>query len=300
MELTDVENALPGLMGGISESASTTTAPELDFSSLYGDAPYEGRETATPSVAAEPEPAKAPDEIAAMRARVEQLEGYARQVGEVQEERNIQWQRSQETAGAYQQAYQQAAQTATLPELNPDDYLGDPKKFTALCQELVNRGVRATMAALGPATNELREARAAAATTMRRSQEAAMEAAKAHLDRANPGLGEEFDTTDQRAIAARLRRLGPDGEYLLADPAQIANAYVMARMESGRGLAPRSPQRAPSAAPAQGSRRPTRTGKVSMDRLPQAAKDVFRTLRIPTQGDFGPDEIAMLREGGIL
>lgn len=303
-DLTNVETELPGLMGGISESAVPTPAPHLDFSSLYGDAPYEGREEAPaepapvqPAARRESAVAEPNEEARQLRARVDYLEGYLRQGQEAAEEQRQQYTRAQQEAANNQAAYQRAVQMAALPEVNPDELLADPKKFTAYSQGLVQRAVQATMAMLEPAINENRALRAEQRANLRRAQEGAMDLAAPLIEKLGYDAETEFSVEERRAVAKRLRELGPDGELMLADPKQIVNAWVLGRVESGGSLAPKRAPKAPSAAPTNGSRAP-RGGKVPLARLPIAAQQMFRMLRVPG-GDLDHNELESLRAAGI-
>lgn len=289
-ELSELDAALASGM----ESAGNEPAPALDFSSLYGDADYEGRERAEP-VAAPAARAAAPDEeLRALRARVDGHDAIVAQARAEAEQRQHQWQRSQEEAGVYQAAMQEAARLATVADVNPDDILGDPVKFRAHNQGLVNQAVRAAITAMRPAQAELQEVKMHSQQSLRSSQSQALERASERMSEL--GLG-ELDADERASVVQYLQKMGKSGEAMLADPQQVVNAALLARAERGQVL-PTRQQRAPTAAPTNGTRR-NNSGRVPMTRLPRAAQDVFRRLRIPIEGDFTQDELETLRAAGI-
>lgn len=303
--LSDVEAAMPELVGAIRESAEGPRAPFAPpdlGASLYGDAAYEGREEprtpASPAPAPQPAPAgPTPEEYRAMQARVEQLEGVMRSGYESAQQQRDLYARQQQEASIYSAARQRAEQMAAVPEINPDDVLGDPRKFKAYSDQLVQRAVGATMALLEPAIHENRQLRAEATTNLRRAQEAAVNAAAATIE----GFGygpDEFGPAQRKQVTDRLRALGQDGELMLADPRQIVNAFVLQRAETNQLLPAKAP-RTPTVAPANGSRAAA-GGARTADQLPAGARDFLRRMRAPVAGNLSHDEQAMLRHAGVF
>lgn len=309
--LADVDAALPGLTAGLAggEPAQPPEAPALDLSSLFGNAPYEGREEYSAPTVEEP-PRRAPaapaapagpdpevqrrlDELTARNAALE--EAYNARETQAQSQA-AEWQQAQERNAYYQQAAQRAAQAATLPEVNPDEILGDPARFRQYGQNLVNAAVTATLAQLSPAIQEHRENAAQTQALVRRYQGVAIESAAARIKNT---YQYELTKQEQQQLVGRLRAAGREGEILAADPDQLVYVWAMDRVQRGLpvgGAAP--PPKAPPTSPTHGSRRPARAGTVPYSSLPPAAKTIFARLGARTS-DITQDELDSINIGGL-
>lgn len=297
--LQELEDALQA--GGA--GAAPAEAPDLDLSTLFGNAPYEGREERqAPAYEEPPAPVAAPRADPQTDARIEALERRNAELMEQSDRRRqeeavaqAQWQESQQRGNYYQESTRRAQAAAQVPDVNPDEILADPAKFRAYGQGLVNAAITSTLAAIQPAVAEHRENAARTQALLTQQQNAAMQAAVGEVRRIT---GFDLSPAEQNAMALRLRSMGADGEMLLTNPAQIVNAVVLDRVQRGQPLVARNPA-APPGSPTHGSRKPRATGNVPINSLPPAARQVFGTLGI-RGGDITQAEISELGLRSLL